>query len=674
MCGILGVFRFSDQGIPRDRLPFGPRALRHRGPDSQHFWVSPDSRVALGHTRLSIIDLTTGDQPIANEDGRIHLVANGEIYDHERLQNELRARGHQLRTKSDSETILHLYEEYGADCLRELRGEFAFALWDAANRSLMLARDRFGIKPLFYSRFGDTLYFASEAKALFAMGVPAEWDEESVYHSHFAPTLPHRSLFKNVYQVPAGHFLMVTPHQMREFPYWDFDYPLEKVSREKAPPLEEAVRLVRSSLEESVRLRLRADVPVGVYLSGGLDSSAILGISARQSPKPLPAFTLSFDHSDYNEIALARETAKFAGSELTEIPVREQDLADHYDDALWQGEFIPANSHSVAKFLLSRAVRDAGFKVVLTGEGSDEIFGGYAHFRKDLIFTRARRGEASADAQGRELDALVNGNRVSAGLLLAGAEAGNIPIAERVLGFTPGFLEAHASAGGKVSGIYREEFRARYGGSEPLRFYLSAFDIERQMRGRHPVHQSMYLWSKTSLQNYLLSMLGDRMEMGHSLEGRVPFLDHKFVETVVRLPLEMKINGLNEKFILKEAARPFLTETLYQRQKHPFMAPPAASRASGPMATFVQDTLRSRALEDQPFFAPEKVRGLLDALPLMSAEARAALDPGLMLLVGTVRMSERLRAQNSATGFPDLRPTYCLRMNEHRGVTRKGYG
>jgi asparagine synthase (glutamine-hydrolysing) len=386
MCGIVGML--SRRGpVSAATLQKATQSLHHRGPDGQRQWISPDRSVGLGHARLSIIDLTTGDQPIASEDGRKHIIVNGEFYGYEAIQRDLQARGHRLSTKSDSEIALHLYEDFGVHCLEHLRGEFALLLWDENRRRLFAARDRFGIKPLFYARHNDTLYLASEIKALFAAGVPARWDEESVYHnlSFGAPQL--RTLYEGVFQIPPGHFMLVTDQHMQLNRYWDFNYPAKDSMTAARSDADYAAEL-RETLEEAVRLRLRADVPVGIYLSGGLDSCAMLGLTARNRPDPVKAFTLSFGESAlYDESAIAHEMAQKAGAELHVIPITQKDLADAFADAIEQAEGPTPNGHGVAKYLLSKAVRDAGYKVVITGEGSDEIFGGYAHFRRDFCST-----------------------------------------------------------------------------------------------------------------------------------------------------------------------------------------------------------------------------------------------------------------------------------------------
>src|SRR5260221_7299907 len=390
MCGIVGMYSRSAP-IDEGSLERATRCLHHRGPDGQRQWISLDRRVGLGHARLSIIDLTTGDQPIANEDESLQIVVNGEFYGYEQVREELQETGHQLRTRSDSEIALHLYEELGTQCLQKLRGEFAFVLWDSANRTIFAARDRFGIKPLFYACVGDTIYFASEIKALLAAGVPARWDGESVYNSGGIGGHQMRTLFDGIFQIPPGYFMVVTEKHVQMSQYWDFDYPVDcggAVLKSDA----EYEQQFREAIDEAVKLRLRADVPVACYLSGGIDSCTIVGLAARHYQGRLRAFTLTFDRPEYNEDDIAKEMAELAGAEFTAVRVSSDELADNFADATMQSETLSVNTHGVAKYLLSRAVRAAGIKVVLTGEGSDEILGGYMHFGRDMALAAQSNG------------------------------------------------------------------------------------------------------------------------------------------------------------------------------------------------------------------------------------------------------------------------------------------
>jgi asparagine synthase (glutamine-hydrolysing) len=641
MCGHITIFSKQDP-ISVDLLKLGMAQLHHRGPDSQLHWVGAQSKIGMGHTRLSIIDLSTGDQPLHSNDQQIHAVVNGEFYGYEPIRESLIERGHHFRTQSDSEILLYLYREQGTNCLSQLRGEFAFTLWDSANETLFAARDRFGIKPLFYATHGDKLYIASEIKALLAAGVPAHWDDESVYQLHDSMMLhPTRTLFQNVFQVPPGHFLLASRHQLQIIKYWDFNYPSAEFFTSQKRPESECLEELKSALHESVKLRLRADVPVGCYLSGGLDSCSVLGIASLYSQQPIQAFTLSFDQPEYDEEALARDMASHAGARYTPISVRSQDLVDHFSDAVWHAETAFINSHGIAKFILSEAVRRAGHKVVLTGEGSDEIFAGYPHFRRDY-FLHQKSSQGSAQV-GELLKDLQQKNQVSKGLLLPEEGEFQIPSLKQALGFMPSFLLNNAQFGVSFKKLLTEDFLAPFEMRDSHRTFLNEIDIHSQLSGRDSVHQSLYLWSKILLPNYILSVLGDRMEMGHSIEGRVPFLDHHLVEKVVKMPVNLKIKGSTEKYLLREAARPVLTDTIYQRQKHPFLAPPVTTQSGGALFDWMQDTLRSSQADKVPFYSKSKVIGLLDQLKDSDSSTRAALDPILMVVLSLTVLHSRFK-------------------------------
>ena len=639
MCGIVGVFSRRSPISP-GLIERATESLYHRGPDGQRHWIGFGGRVALGHARLSIIDLTTGDQPIASEDGRTRIIVNGEFYGYESIQKELEQASHRLRTRSDSEIALHLYEDFGTQCLHRLRGEFALVLWDERNRTMFAARDRFGIKPLFYAFHNETLYLASEVKALFAAGVPRRWDSESVSQSVEFGGHPVRTLFEGVLQVPPGHYLIATEKHIELSRYWDFDYPRADRSGTHRSTADYVAEF-RSALEEAVRIRLHADVPVGCYLSGGLDSCAVLGLAAKHRSGPIRAFTLSFDRAEYDEEKEAREMAGKVGAEFFPIAIKQDDLADHFADAILQSETFCFNAHGVAKYLLSRAVRDAGYKVVLTGEGSDEILGGYAHFRRDMLLYN-NEGEDPSEVA-KLLDDLERLNPVSRGLLLPDGEAQPLDNVKRVLGFVPSWIETFSARSAKMQELFAEEFWSTYSERPGYQALLSSIDVRGQLIGRDPVHQSLYLWSKTLLPGYILTMLGDRMEMAHSVEGRVPFLDHHLVELVRSQPVTQKIHGMTEKYVLREAVRDVITDTVYRRQKHPFLSPPATLHPKQKLGALVQDTLRSPVLATLPFFNQKKVLGVLDRLNTMDEGSRVANDQVLMTIVSACVLQERFR-------------------------------
>ena len=638
MCGIAAIFS-NGKPVSAAALANAGRSLHHRGPDHQGVWLSPQHKIGLGHARLSIIDLTTGDQPIANEDNRIHIIVNGEFYDFERQRRELEQRGHRFRTRSDSEIALHLYEDFGAHCVQHLRGEFAFVLWDENNQTLMAARDRFGIKPLYYSVHDGALYLASEVKALFAAGVPRAWDHENFHQHATGPAMPDRTLFAGVYQVPPGHYLLKTPHGMRLLRYWEFYYPPAETLAANHRNERSYVEEFSTVFEEAVRLRMRADVPVGCYLSGGLDSCATLGFAARNSSTPIQAFTLTFDQAAYDEGEIAREMAVRAGAKFQAIPIKQSDIADHFEDAVWHSETLFSNGHGVSKFLLSRAVRDAGFKVVYTGEGSDEIFGGYVHFRSDML--QHNNGGQDAGEVQRLLKELAKANSVSHGLLSPAADSGSMESAEKLLGFVPGCLKVFAAQGQQRRSLFASQFKDQFAARDSTRMFLNSLDIGGVLQDRDPLNKSLFVWAKSFLPNYILNLLGDRMEMAHSIEGRVPFLDHRVVECVNRAPVSLKIRGMTEKYLLREAAKPLITDTVYRRQKHPFLSPPVTLVPTERFHQMLQDTLRSNALGSLPFYDQKMVVDLLDRLPDMSDPERVGWDPVLMSVLSACVIQKR---------------------------------
>jgi len=672
MCGIAAFFS-NGKTLSPESLRRATRALHHRGPDSHGAWISPDRQVGLGHARLSIIDLTTGDQPLTNEDGRVHLVVNGEFYDFKRQRRELEGRGHRFRTRSDSEIALHLYEDFGAHCVRQLRGEFAFVLWDEANQMLFAARDRFGIKPLYYAQHEGALYLASEVKALFAAGVPARWDYQNFYQHATGPTMPDRTLFEGVHQVPPAHYLTATANGVRILRYWEFEFPTAAALRADTRDERAYVEEFTAVFEEAVRLRMHADVPVGCYLSGGLDSCAVLGFAARLASSPIQAFTLTFDQAAYDEGEIAREMATRAGAKFHPIPIKQADIADHFADAIWHSETLFSNGHGVSKYLLSRAVRDAGYKVVYTGEGSDEIFGGYVHFRSDMLQYNTE-GQDPAEIQ-RLQQELESANAVSRGVLMPEGDFGGLESVERLLGFVPSCLKVFGAQGNRRRELFAADFRKRFNAHDSARLFLDNFDLPAVLEGRDPLNKSLFVWAKSFLPGYILNLLGDRMEMAHSIEGRVPFLDHHVVECVCRAPVSMKIRGMTEKYLLREAAKPVITDTVYRRQKHPFMSPPVTTAPQERFHQMLQDTLRGPALASIPFYDQKKVVALLDRLPAMPESDRTGWDPVLMSVLSACVIQERFGLASSVAQeafAPPATPAKAKRARRKPFLTSRG--
>jgi asparagine synthase (glutamine-hydrolysing) len=638
MCGfVAGLLRGRFE--PK-RFERALETLHHRGPDAVGKWVAPDGRMFLGHTRLSIIGLDNGEQPMSDASGDVQLVVNGEFYGYKAIRERLRAEGCVFKTDSDSEIALHLYLREGMNLGRQLRGEFAAVIADRRNRAMLAIRDRFGIKPLFYAVHEGDVFFASEVKALLALGVPARWNREAVFQEafHFRPHS--RSLFAGIYSVPPGHYAIAQHGEVSVYPYWDLAFPTAAELAADDRSDAEVVAGFRAVLDDAVRERLIADVEVASYLSGGIDSCAVLGLAQRHMDRPIRAFTLTFDDALYDESALARAQAERSGASFHPIPVTSRALADAYADAVWHAETCFMNGHGVAKFLLSRAVRDAGIKVVFTGEGSDEMLGGYAPFRRDvLLYNSARQDPATV----RRLLAELRASNQAVPGLVASEEA---PIAEldtvrRRLGWVPSWIQAFSTLGERTTQLFSREMAASVAGMNPYEIALSRLPIDERVAGRDPLNQALYLWSKIHLPNFILTFLSDRMEMAHSIEGRVPFLDHHVAEFAARIPIHMKINGMREKHVLREAARDVLIAPVYDRQKHPFTTPPAKIGEDDAMLELFGDVFASSLLDEQPIFDAAAVRLLFEQLPQQPPEQRVAVDGLLNRVLSLTLMHQR---------------------------------
>ena len=626
MCGIAAIL--SPNGpVDTAALRRATAALRHRGPDAERTWVSPSGRVGLGHTLLVIND-PQGHQPIASEDGRLHIIVNGQFYDFKRIRAELEARGHRFRTRSDSEIALHLYEDHGAGCLEQLRGQFAFVIWDEETGRLFAARDRFGLKPLFYAEHEGALYLASEAKALFAAGVPRAWDERGVYHSLHACPDERRSLFAGISQVPPGHVLRADGGTVRLERYWD----LPGRGRGRGRGKDDAIERVRELTEEAVGLRMVAGVPVGCLLSGGLDSSAVLGVAAACTHEPVAAFTVGFERREYDESAGAREMAAAAGADHTVVTLGDSALADHFAEAVWHAETLQYNTHGVARYLLARGVREAGYRSVMAGEGADEAFFGYE-------FLRAAAGAGGGVGPRKIL-------RILRGLLRSPARhhpalAAVSPWLARIallLPAAPSLFTRLTRGLGLIQSVCSADFLHGFDGYDLYRAYYRRCRDTAALSRREPAQRLLYLWLHSLFVNYHLA--ADRLDMAHGVEVRLPFLDHKLFEYANSLPVSLLTAPPREKHLLREAMRPYISDSVYGRTKRPFMAPSAVG-VEGPLHDFLQDTLRGGAVRAVPFVDAAAVGAVLDGLPNLVAEDRPSVDSLLLMLASVAVMQER---------------------------------
>ena len=631
MCGIVGIRSYRDP-IQRERLSAGMLALRHRGPDGEGHWLSGDNRTGLAHTRLSIIDLDTGAQPITNEDGSIVVVVNGEFYGFEAHRTRLEQQGHRFSTRTDSEILVHLYEDYGTECLTHLRGEFAFVLWDEPRQRLFAARDRFGIKPLYYASQPDALYLASEAKALFAAGVSAEWDHDTVFQGLFACVAQDRSLFRNVQQVPPGHYLTSSSNGGQLRRYWDADYPLAEPAGSAIRKPAEVVEEVRSKLLEAVDLRMRADVPVGCLLSGGLDSSAVLGVASRSGAK-LSAFNITFDDVEYDESAAARDAADHSGAELNLVSASDACLAEAFEQSVLQGEIMLYNPHGTARFLLSRAVSQAGFKTVLAGEGADEMFAGYGFSRSAVLAPRSGGPvRAKLHLLMRLLRPMTATQRALAGT------SPWLALASKAVELPEALLTSMTHRMSVLHSVMSPQFARANHRRDPYGELFKSLNARAQIRGREPARQLIYLWMKTMFPGYVLT--ADRADMAHGVEVRLPFLDHILFEYMRTIPIATLAYGGEIKHLLREAAAPYIAPATRHRLKKPLMAPPFAGQRRSKLRAVVKDIVHDGDMRDVPFFDARAVGRLLDA---PSAAGRPSVDPLLIMAASLVVLQRGYR-------------------------------
>lgn len=573
MCGITGFWELTPTGPdPVALLERMMDTLHHRGPDGRGAHHDRERGLAMGHTRLSIIDLGGGHQPLRLPEERLVLTANGELYDYKPIRAELATHGRRFHTKSDSEIALHLYDRMGLDFLDRLRGEFAFALFDEKEDTLLLVRDRFGIKPLYFELGERHVRWASEVKALLAHPeVPRELDPRATLHQLMHVMAPGTTAFKGVHALRPGHFLRIRRRgdrlEVEERRYWDMDFPQAGEHDESAPP-EPMVEGVREVLIDAVRTRLEADVPVGCYLSGGIDSCSILGVATAMQQSAVKAFTISFDNDDYDEAAVARAMAERTGADQEVLELAADDLyGDSYRRTVWHAERTFYNTLGVAKWHMSRRVHELGYKVVVTGEGSDEMFAGYPFLKRDYFL------HGLADGAEEYSRALERSNKVFKGAILSEEEASH-PAFEELVGFTPSWIQPWLLTLERVRPLLSERMRDEVGDYDPVVGIAERIDRS-MLDGRHALDKAQYTWIKTMLEGQILTWGGDRVDMANSMESRPAFLDHHLAELAARIPPGVRIRGGIEKWVLREAMRGVLTQELYEREKFAFMAPPS---------------------------------------------------------------------------------------------------
>lgn len=561
MCGIAGFLTTAPSTHATAVLERMTSAIQHRGPD-EYGYYSNGSSVFLGHRRLSIVDLATGQQPMTNEDGQLQLVYNGEIFNHASLRPELERAGHIYKTRSDTEMILHAYEQYGTACVERFRGMYAFALWDSSARRLFCARDRLGKKPFYYFWDGQLFAFASEIKALLEHpGITAAVEEELLpEYLAFGYVSEERTLFRGIRQLPPGHTLVWQPdgHAPRLERYWDMPVPLGEIEGVSDT---EWIQRVRTGLEQSVQMRLMSDVPLGMFLSGGVDSSAIAALIRRLTGGPLNTFSVGYQEAAYSELGYAAEVASSLGTSHHEVLLTRDDFFASLPSLIWQEDEPISWPSSVSLYFVARLAATK-VKVVLTGEGSDELFGGYSRY--GWTQTNLRLGRIYGqlpEALRRWIRAQVAQSPLLGGDLRR-------KISHTVIG-----REA------TIESLYLDNFYCAFSREEQAllmpRLRGEVYGNFLRSWNRHPQASLLRRMLYADQQTYLIELLmkQDQMSMAASLESRVPFLDHEFATMAMTAPDRLKLHGREQKYILKRAVEDLLPASIIYRKKMGFPTP-----------------------------------------------------------------------------------------------------
>ena len=642
MCGIAGYFQIQGSARPdRELLTRMVHAIRHRGPDE--FGAYFDNKCALGQARLSIIDLSTGSQPLCNEDGTVWITFNGEIFNYIELRPELEQLGHKFRTKSDTEVIVHAYEQWGKDCVKRFNGQFSFAIYDTKKQSLFLVRDRLGIRPAYYSVHNGRFYFASEMKSIFCdPSVPRNLDLKALDET-FAwwTSAPPRTPFENINELEAGTWVEVVDGKILKGRYWQMTYPQ---TFDYSRPIEAYAEELKELLTDAVRLRLRADVPVGAYLSGGLDSSVITALVRKVDTSPLETFSVTFEDAAFDESEFQMQMAKHLGTNHHTVNCDYKSIADSFPTVIWHTERPIIRTAPTPLYLLSGLVRKNNFKVVLTGEGSDEVLGGYDIYKETIIRAFWAKNPDS-EIRPKLLKKLyptlpVSGARARF-YLEQFYKAGLEKTSEYYFSHIPRF-----NTTSKIKDFFTTEVRAAIADNDTINAYGT--DLPAGFNNWHPLVKAQFVEVRSLLAGYLLSSQGDRVSAANSIEGRFPFLDHRVVEFAATIPPGYKICGLNEKYVLKKAMMADLPKEITARVKQPYMAPDSNSFVQPDSPDYVAEMLSENRINETGVFNPAAVKKIHAKCSKLSGTHLSFKDN--MSFVGI--LSTQLLHENFIKNFP----------------------
>ncbi len=652
MCGIAGIIDFSgcepDEGLLRRMLGL----IRHRGPDA--FGIYMDDVAGLASTRLSIIDLPGGDQPIHNEDQSMWIIYNGEVFNYVELRPDLEARGHRFYTNTDTEVLIHLYEEKGPAMLNYLNGQFALALWDKHHQTLFLARDRMGIRPLFFTYNANRLIFASEVKAIFADPTTQRTLDPMTLSDVFTCWSPVDNLtpFKGVYQLMPGHYALLDHEGMRTQRYWQLSFDQAEGGERSFGDWRDELKEL---LHDACRIRLRADVPVGAYLSGGLDSTYTSSLVKHFFDNKLCTFSVSFSDSRFDEAFFQMKAVQSLGTDHRMIQCKDTDIGEVFPDVVWFAETPVLRTAPAPLFQLSKLVRENNFKVVLTGEGSDEIFAGYDIFKEARI-RRFWAEQPDSKTRPKLLQRLypdIFGHADSRAIAFLenffrkGLSEVDSPAYSHMIRWENTSLLKRFFSADVTSTLprlndprtQRPEDPTTRGPNDFLTRFVSSLPADFMTWDQ--LSRAQYTESTIFLSNYLLSSQGDRMAMAHAVEGRFPFLDHRVVEFAARVPPYYRLRGLKDKFILREAAADVMPRELAFRQKQPYRAPISRCFFGDKPLPYVENLLSESSLKEKGYFHPGKVSSLVGKIKRQEGQLLSERENmGLIGILSTQLLDE----------------------------------
>lgn len=643
MCGIAGIINYQTQEDQQAVLNPMLKVLQHRGPDATGIYMSENA--GLGHARLSIIDLAGGHQPIHNETKTVWVVFNGEIFNYPELRKDLVDKGHRFYTQSDTEVLVHLYEEHGRDMFGHLNGQFAIAIWDQAKRRLVMGRDRMGIRPLFYHQNGSRLHFASEIKAILSDPRLARRLNRQTLADVFTCWTPVDPLtaFEGILQLPPGHWAVFNGDGLQIGRYWQLDF--TETDFENRPP-ESWIEQMQALLLDAARIRLRADVPVGAYLSGGIDSTYISTLVKQHFNNKLHTFSVQFSDKRFDESVFQQKAIAAIQTDHRAIRCTDDDIGVLFPKVIWHSEVPMIRTAPAPLMQLSGLVRRNDYKVVLTGEGADEIFAGYNIFKEAKIrrFWARHPDSICRPYLLRKLYPYIFKNQSGKpdafliGFFKKGLEQVASPVYSHLVRWqNTSQLKSFFEKDILPSGL--EDFSNRIVAQLPDAF-----------NDWHPLSKAQYLESTLFLSNYLLSSQGDRMAMANSIEGRYPFLDHRVVELAAHMPAKLRLNGLTEKFILKQIARDQVPADLVDRPKQPYRAPISRCFMGADAPEYVAELLSESSLKQAGYFHPGKVGRLV--AKCRKQEGRLVSERENMALVAI--LSTQLLDHQFVRNFPDV--------------------